>query len=238
MCFSDNIKFVVSAFNIIFILIGGALLSIGIIYKLSFDQLFQAIPESYNYLELIPILTVIVGVALLNTALFGFIIISFERFQRFRLNTIFCVIILLIFTFQVCIGIFALIQTKDGDDLSKSIINTTDTLFNKNEHGDLINSIQISLKCCGTYGPTFWNQTLNKPFPEACCSDKICSNVYTTGCQSSILKFLLSSCTITGITLLAFSLIEVIGTISVCYLTTNKRIRKRNYGYRLTEEDD
>lgn len=179
--------------------------------------MFNVIPETYNYIQCIQFLTIILGVSLAFAALIGLTILSFQNVCNItKLHLVKLIIffqyIALIVVIAICqfsLGIFAFIQPKDQDNFSKVINTSVDTIFNKTKNGNLINLLQTDLKCCGTYGPDFWNQTLNKPFPKTCCTDKICSNVFHTGCQYSVFTFFVDNCRNTGIALLFFSIIEV-----------------------------
>lgn len=115
----------------------------------------------------------------------------------------------MIFIGQIALGVFAFLEINDRNDLAANVNKTVEKIFLKIGKTDLevTDFIQKELKCCGTYGPTFWGKDVLIPTPES-CKDKN-SELYQEGCQTAVFDFLISSSKIIGITVLALAATEV-----------------------------
>jgi hypothetical protein len=115
--------------------------------------------------------------------------------------------------FQVTFGIFVFLEVQDSSDLSQKVNATVDDVFRENGNGMCVNILQGTLSCCGTYGPSFWNQTINEPFPLTCCKDDSCTRMYEEGCQDAFFEFLTDACRIVAVTVILYSAVEVVGAV-------------------------
>ncbi|KAJ3642821.1 hypothetical protein Zmor_025574 [Zophobas morio] len=225
MCFiKETIKFAVLAFGIIFLLTGVALVSIGAIYEITFKELSIVIPKSYDQLFFIPHLTVAAGVLITLSTCFGCGgALSNNRYLLFT----YAVLLICVFFLQLSIGIFTFLVVHDKEDLSKSVNTTTTEVFQAQNDPRFIDLLQAELHCCGTYGPTFWNETKNLPFPPSCCTSDDCRDVHSQGCQTAVFVFLTEAARVVGIAVLAFSVAEVAGAILTLYMGNLVKHRSR-----------
>ncbi|XP_044260399.1 CD63 antigen-like [Tribolium madens] len=233
MCLlKECVKFVVLAFNLVFVLVGAALITIGSIYLANFTDVTKAIPDPYNHFNLIPILTIVTGSIIFVISFFG--CCGACRNSPCLLST-YAVILLIIFIAQIALGVFAFLEIKNKDDLSKEVNKTIDELFHKNSKADveLIGLIQQNLKCCGTDGPEFWDTMPNKTIPVSCYEDKkeTTKNLFKNGCKNTFYNFLIDAARIIGIVVLALSATEVVGATFALCLANSARNDIRRGGY-------
>jgi CD63 antigen len=148
MCLvQECIKFVVLAFNCIFVLVGAALIAVGTLYQVNFTDITKAIPEAYGHLNLIPILTIVVGSIIFIISFLG---CCGAIKNSPCLLTTYAVILLVIFVLQIALGVFAFLEIKNESDLEKNVNTTIDKIFHKTDKPskELTDLIQKQFQCC------------------------------------------------------------------------------------------
>ncbi|RZC43280.1 CD63 antigen, partial [Asbolus verrucosus] len=209
---SNNVR-IVGIIAIVFSqieLVGAALITLGTIYKINFNDVNNAIPDAYEHFHLIPILTIVVGSIIFLIAFFG--CCGAVRNSPCLLTT-YAIILLTIFILQITLGVFIFLEVKNEKDLNKNVKQTIAKIFsNYEKEQELVDFIQQELKCCGTTGPDYWQEN-GKEVPKSCCEDESCSKseYYSSGCQDKFYDFLMDSAKIVGITVLALSATEIAG---------------------------
>ncbi|XP_008198179.1 CD63 antigen [Tribolium castaneum] len=233
MCLvQECVKFVVLAFNLVFVLVGAALITLGSLYLANLNDITKAIPDPYDHFNLIPILTIVIGSIIFLISFFG--CCGACRNSPCLLST-YAVILLIIFIAQIAIGVFAFLEIKNTDDLGKEVNKTIDEVFHKTSKADveLINLIQQDIKCCGTDGPSFWATTPNKTIPSSCYEDqKNLKGLFQEGCQGAFYNFLMDAARIIGIVVLVLAVTEVVGaTFALCLANSARNALRRNDYY-------
>ncbi|XP_055379363.1 23 kDa integral membrane protein-like isoform X1 [Condylostylus longicornis] len=153
-------------------------------------------------------------------------------------------------TYMILLGILLILQIifilvialgKDNFVESMKII-VNEGFKNRNEHPELINGIQTSMKCCGVEGPTDYHAFANTGFyPDSCCdpdykqkdSNFKCSSlhVYKKGCSDDFQQHCTDILNAMLWSSVAVAAIELAGILSACCLIVNIRNNKRRSAY-------
>lgn len=220
------IKHVVFIFNLVFALIGLALLSIGVLYKLDLDAVSDAITLQALDTNLPPLLLIVVGATIFVIAFFG--CCGAIRESPVCLIT-YGVLLLSILLIQIAIGIYAFLKIKDAVNIDTSIRGEVQNLFgnyttNEEARNDM-NQLQQVLKCCGVDGPFDWKDDI----PKSCCiGDKSpCLKndpaLYSVGCVDKYGQKVKLIVRTMGYVVLGIAATEIIGIICAFCLTSSIR---------------
>jgi len=213
--------------NFAFVLVGLALLVVGILYKVSLTKYTDAIPPEYDSLQYVPTIAIIIGAIIFFIAFLG--CCGALRGNTCMLST-YGSILILIFVLQIALGIFAFVQISDKNDLENKIANQIRILFTKydsnNEAREVVDLIQQNFHCCGTTGPSFWGQTV----PRSCYADSS-NQPFNVGCSNVVPEFLWNSIKVVGIVALGVAVVEVIGAVLALCLSGCIRERRRQGAY-------
>lgn len=101
--------------------------------------------------------------------------------------------------------------------VEKMINNYINNMFTNEEHYNLVDTIQASIKCCGTNGYHFWKQSI----PVSCCPDyKPCeeNQIFNVGCGEKIIKFIVDHKSAIASSALTFGIVELIAFVVSCIL--------------------
>ncbi|CAG9764035.1 unnamed protein product [Ceutorhynchus assimilis] len=215
--------------NFAFLLVGLALLVIGILYKVNFTKYTDTIPADYDALQYIPTIAIIVGAIIFFIAFLG--CCGTLKSDTCMLSW-YGAILIIIFVAQIALGIFALIKIKDRSDLESKIQQQLSVLFGKHsqkETMEVIDLIQTNFHCCGTTGPAYWTgQSMD---PPKSCYDSSTQVVYPKGCSNVFPEFISGSVKLIGVVALVVSLVEVCGAILALCLAGCIRDKRREGAY-------
>ncbi|XP_050499507.1 23 kDa integral membrane protein-like isoform X1 [Diabrotica virgifera virgifera] len=223
-CGEALMKLFMLVVNTIFALGGLILIVIGVVKKLNVKNLSEAIPDDYS-IEVAPILTIVVGVIIFVIAFFG--CWGAIRDSPFLLTT-YGVILLVIFLLQIAVGIFAVTHIKDEENFKIQVKKQVIRVFNeakRNKKYELTDLIQKDFHCCGPDGSSFWGNDI----PDSCFDSH--KHQYKDGCKIKVYEFLHKTMFIIGITVIAFSVLEVIGCIFSLCLASRIKKRERRFSY-------
>ncbi|XP_050300327.1 23 kDa integral membrane protein-like [Anthonomus grandis grandis] len=231
MCCTEGLtRILVFVANFAFLLVGVALLALGILHTVNYNHYIDAIPKDYQLVQHVPTIAIVVGSIIFVIAFLG--CCGTLKSSTCMLTT-YASILLLIFFAQVALGIFGLVTIKDDTDLKKNIEASVQTLFSKygpnNETNKVIDVIQDNLECCGVTGPTFWI-SIGQSVPKSCFADGALLP-YTQGCSSALLNFVMSSVRMIAIVALAISLTEIVGAVLALFLANCIRANQRKGAY-------
>ncbi|ERL86529.1 23 kDa integral membrane protein [Dendroctonus ponderosae] len=209
--------------NFAFLLVGLALLVVGILYKVNYTKYTEAIPDDLSSIQYVPTIAIVVGAVIFFIAFLG---CCGTLKSNTCMLTWYGAILIVIFLVQVGLGVFALLQVKNETELQAQVENQLTTIFGKNDT-ELINLIQLNFQCCGTNGPSSWAPA---SIPKSCYST-VDGTLFQNGCVDSLSNFLTSSVKIIGIVAIAVSAVELIGaTLALC-LTSCIRDKRRLGSY-------
>jgi CD63 antigen len=219
-CFKPFRKWTVLSFNIIFLLVGIAVIVMGAVLVSTFNSLKQAIPSSYHQYLAIPVILLILGSLLVLITTFG----SFGVFKKNAfLVTTYTIILLVICVVQIIFGIFIFWSVSHQEDLKGSVNETVDAIYtNWSNNTELIDFMQKKLECCGSSGPRNWGSRLASCHEDGDSRKK----VYNDDCQTALYNFVLNSERMFGMTVLLLSIIGIIGV--VLSLSLANTIRNQN----------
>lgn len=228
------IKHIVFIFNLVFALIGLALLSIGVLYKLDLDAVSDAISLEALDTDLPPILLIVVGATIFVIAFFG--CCGAIRESPCCLIT-YGVLLLSILLIQIAIGIYAFLKIKDAGNIDTGVRGEVQNLFgnyttNERARNDM-NQLQQVLKCCGVDGPLDWPSDI----PKSCCigdknpCQRTDPSLYSVGCVEKYSQKVKLIVRTMGYVVLGIGATEVIGIICAFCLTSSIRNNYRRGNY-------
>ncbi|RZC37532.1 Tetraspannin domain containing protein, partial [Asbolus verrucosus] len=194
-------------------LAGLALVTLGVLYKVKFNDAIDALPPE---LGIAPVLSIIIGIVVFVTAFFG--CCGAVKESPCMLTT-YSIILLTIFIVQVALGVYAFIQIKDERGLRDNIHKFLSNTFNKydtNERAkETTDLIQRFLQCCGVENYSEMTRQ-NGSLPVSCCkqSGHSCrpadfNNIYITPCNSAANSFLQNSAQVIGGVAIGIAVIEM-----------------------------
>ncbi|KAJ8919299.1 hypothetical protein NQ315_003883 [Exocentrus adspersus] len=224
-CDDDVVKCLVFWANFFLALVGISIISVGIIYKVNLEEFTYAIPREYQSIVLIPILTIPLGSFIIAIAVFGCYGCITEKTNFL---TIYGVILLLVFAFQVGIGICSFFQINDRKLFHERMNSTLENVFgsySNYEYKELVDLIQHRLRCCGLNGPIYWTN-----IPRSCFETDT-SNLHQAACTELVSDYLNHCMKVVGIMSLILSVTEISGSIISLSFANYLRNNMRRYQY-------
>jgi len=227
-CSEGLTRIIVFVANFAFLLVGGALLTLGILYTINYSHYTDAIPVEYQVIQHIPTVSIAVGSIIFFIAFLG--CCGTVRSSPCMLTT-YAAILIVIFLVQVGLGVFALWKIKDNEEMHQQIEKHLEIIFRKyNESSsEVVNVIQAEFKCCGVTGPNWWSNA-SLPIPKSCIANGTTTE-YPTGCSDAVFTYFSDSVRLIGIVALAVSLIEVVSAVLALCLVNCIRSDMRTRSY-------
>lgn len=161
--------------------------------------------------------------------------IMYYFYLIFYFNRQFSVLLILVFLFEVGIGIAGYIKHNDLKDILEKSFNNTLVNYNKSERYQVSWAfLQNELHCCGIGSADDWEPVFkNNTLPESCCqhmplNDHNCTkpNASREGCKSKLYSVLNSKALLLGGIGIGIAAFQVLGVAFACCLS--KAFRK-NY---------
>lgn len=212
------VKYLLFAFNAIFVLCGIALIAVG---GFVLSALSPQKPFYEGYLGA-PVAIVVLGVFVFVLAFLGCCGAIRENYHMIMAFSVLLTIIL-ICELGAAIAAYAYrskIEYAIREEATKSIEN----YYSNNDTQRLWDDIQSNLHCCGANSTADYKDKL----PSSCCPEKPASCTsglaYTTNCIDVLLEKFNSKIVYVGVTGIIICFIEVIGIVFGCCLA--KAIRK------------
>lgn len=231
MCAEALARILMFTANFAFLLVGLGLLTVGIFYTINYTQFTEAIPSDYQSLQYIPTVAIVIGAIIFIIAFLG--CCGTVKNSICMLST-YAGILFLIFLCQVALGVYALVQIKDDDQLRSKIDLQVANLFSRYQDPgvtEIVDLIQQKLSCCGASTPLS-NVLSNRGIPSSCYSDPSdIRTLFTTGCSSAVYNYFVSSVRTIAIVALSISAIEVIGAVLALCLSNTIRADRRRHNY-------
>jgi tetraspanin-4 len=218
------VKIVFFGFNVIFWLLGCAVLGIGIWLQVSKGQ-YASLAPSLNFLSA-TVLCIGAGVLILVIGFFGCCGAIMEN--QCMLLTYF-ILVILIFLLEIVASVLAFVFRNEIDnrvkkELLEGIRKKWVPLVSSGQGEEGLTEgwayVQQQLECCGVNNYTDWYKinawsTVDKVPPE-CCKDNSTScsrpdQYFQKGCLNSIKEILMGNLYIVGITCVTIILIQILG---------------------------
>ena len=218
-CIGKTLKVTVIAFNILFFLVGCAILGCGIYLQLEQANYLDLFGELYGYSAII---FIVIGGIMMTISFFG--CIGAWSGSPCLLKT-FAYLIVVILLVQI-VGIIVIYFHKDDiqDQLKKGLENydTTDATDGVTKVWD---SLQQNYACCGITEPENWGQRLgNHTVPDSCCKKRVLGcgkdalnipdnpDIYNVGCKEKLKTDVTMIASVGGI----LGIVQLLGILVAC----------------------
>ncbi|XP_063377831.1 CD63 antigen-like isoform X1 [Cydia fagiglandana] len=226
-CGTSFVKYVLFFFNLLFALIGIAMVGIGVAVVLN----WQVVKDASRGLNVAPWLFIVIGAVVFLISFFGCCGAIRESHCMVVTYAIFLIVIIIVeVILAVCIFVYA-------DSIKHALKTGMDRSF---EEGRSLNpnpfhQIERQLSCCGKTGPIDYNVQAVANLPPECCDQgsQVCSivNAYSTGCTTKMLDYYdKSHKVIAGITI-GVACVEVVGALFALCLANSIRNMDRRSRY-------
>jgi len=157
-CAIEIVKYLVFIFNLVFSLIGVALLVIGVYFHFNMYSL--------GVEEAAPMYLIAVGAVVFIISFFG--CVGAIRGNSCMLKTYAALLIVLLIV-QIAIGTYDFIALKDVKSVQKEVKDNVQEMFDNYNATinarDEMDNLQQLLGCCGVHGPEDWLKNI----PMSCC---------------------------------------------------------------------
>ena len=219
------IKYLLFIFNLLFFLIGLALIVAGALVQTKFRMYFVFFGGQVNVAA---IMLIAIGVIIFIVAFFGCLGAVMEN--NCMLMT-FSVLLTLVFILEVSAAIAAyLLNNKLKDMISNKMLESMNDYSDHAEVREVWNNTQQMMKCCGSKDYKDWQPYLEKiQVPDSCCiKNDDCGNmykinpsegkIYVKGCAQGLIDWAKSHIAIIAGVALGVAFVEIIGIILACCL--------------------
>ncbi|CAG9858748.1 unnamed protein product [Phyllotreta striolata] len=206
-CDEDIVKCSVFWTNFVLALVGISLISVGIIYKVNLEEFLAALPEHYEDLTIVPILTAPLGTSLIILAVFGCYGCLTERK---KIVAAYIIILLLLFVIQISIGISCFYRIGNKAIFRSELESTVREVFENNSYinKSLIDLIQHRLKCCGLNGPNYWTNGI----PQSCYQTNK-EDIFENSCTTELYEYINYCQYMMGVCITVLSFAQVIASV-------------------------
>ena len=186
-CSTSVVKYLVFFFNLIFAIIGLAILIVGVLAKIQNGAVEPTVSQQIS-LDVPAILLISVGAFVFITAFFG---CCGAIKESTCMLTTFAIILLTLLIIQVAVGVYAFLNHDITDEVKSSIKQSVQDMMNKYNSSapgsNNMDELQKFLHCCGADGPSDWKWPESR-LPMSCCrnEESTCTqnsdDKYTEGC--------------------------------------------------------
>ncbi|XP_011306310.1 CD63 antigen isoform X2 [Fopius arisanus] len=219
LLFLFNLIFAIT--GVVFITVGGVILSYYSGYRNFLDNWFFAAP----------VLMIVVGVIVFLISFFG--CCGAVKENHCMIIT-FSVLLLLIFALELGAGISGyMMRNEVGKMLLRRMNNSIYTYHTDNDVHNMWDTLQVDFKCCGINGTSDWWPTQFKEpkLPPSCCSeisntaecDVNAITSHNEGCLKKVTDTIENKAYILGGVGIGVALIQLIGVIFACFLARSIR---------------
>ncbi|XP_076344514.1 CD63 antigen-like [Tachypleus tridentatus] len=215
------IKFLLFAFNLLFLISGIGLIIIG---ALSLKNLSKYADFLVDKNTTSPTILITIGSIVFVLSFLG---CCGAWKENYCMLMTFAVLLFLIFAVELAAGIAAYIYRKD---LEKAIKEEMQNDLKKNKTENNWDEIQTDLKCCGAVNASDWDniEYSSGTLPSSCCHDAKSSckisdkNRYEQGCVEALKNFLEDKIYILGGVGVGVAFIQLLGITFACCLACDK----------------
>lgn len=233
-CATGFVKYLVFLFNLVFTIIGLALVIIGTLLRLLYSGADRAGSNHDVFLSQVIIFIIIIGVIIFITSFLG--CCGAIKGSPYMLRT-YAFILLAIFVIQSAIGIIAFMKLNEVEQnftyVRAAIRGSLGSTFpledsNNTRAIEFRDACQSWLKCCGINGPEDYKGTK----PGSCCASEPCPSLnngfYRIGCAEKISEFIVTTFKTILAVLLGTAIVEVSGAIlGLCLANSIGKIHYR-----------
>lgn len=244
-------KLLVVIYGFLFLIIGLLLLAIGVWIE-DVRKDYESINDALSSPS---ILAIVVGIFMVITALIGLVGAVKENLVLLK---VFLAIIIIVFIFQVIIGIIAFVYREETARVASKQLNFAVEEYHKNnDFKRAVDAVQHKLKCCGLDNQRDWNEndeyscSSGSPHscsvPDSCCRDmqvncginvrgnltmaQQTDRIYTEGCSWNFRQWVEERLDILGACALGFAIPQILGIFLVYTYITKVEDRKHLFQY-------
>jgi len=223
-------------FNVIFFVVGMALIITGALVKTELSSYFQFYSGSATHLA-VGLITI--GCIIFIIAFFGCCGAWKDNYCMVRT---FMVLLLVVMVLQIAAGIAAYVMRKPAmDEITEKMQESMKTYETEEETTKLWDSMQEDVKCCGAddlsdwfsiAGAGFKNDTATYTLPKSCCKADECKrqsgqyaatatpeSFYQKGCKDGVISAIKDNIKIIGGVCIGLAFIQIAGIILACCLS-------------------
>ncbi|KAK4876280.1 hypothetical protein RN001_012702 [Aquatica leii] len=234
---SSCIKYLLFVFNLLFVITGIIILSLGVSIKAYFTNYDFFLDDKYFST---PNLLIAIGTIIFLVAFFG---CCGAIKESFCMTITFSVLLILIFVLEFAAGISGYVLRNQTADFLVGKLNSTMYQYEPNKTdanaSRVWDGIQTEFKCCGVHNYTDWYgvKQLQEMLPLSCCGPQWGSvgtgscnantnTLYQKGCVEGFGEFVEDNAFTLASAALVLAFIQLLGIIFACHLS--KQIKK-NY---------
>ncbi|XP_017478995.1 PREDICTED: CD63 antigen [Rhagoletis zephyria] len=233
---ANTIKYVLFAFNLVFMITGIILIAVGVGVAAVFTGYDIWLVSKFFS---IPTFLIVIGVFVIFISFFG---CWGALKENYILILIFSILLGLIFILELAAGISGYVLRSDASNLIETSLNDSLKSYNRkdptNSYTITWDYAQRAFGCCGVKNYTDWTDIYDGEMPLSCCDipDGIvgafnCSSAtenkyrHSTGCLSGFSTFIEAHAVSLGACGIVLAIIQFFGVIFACYIAREIRIR-------------
>ncbi|XP_011176670.1 CD63 antigen [Zeugodacus cucurbitae] len=238
---ANTIKYVLFAFNLIFMITGIILIAVGVGVASVFYG-YQVLLAG-NFFS-IPTFLIVIGVFVILISFFG---CWGALKENYCLTLIFAILLGLIFILELAAGISGYVLRSDASDLlNKSLqgaLKEYSEVDEKNSYTMIWDYVQTTFDCCGVNSYADWSQ-FNGSLPLSCCviptgvvGTYSCTNktessrLHGKGCLTEFSNFIEAHAVSLGACGIVLAIIQFFGVLFACYIAREIKIRNGITGF-------
>lgn len=228
------IKYLLFIFNLLFVVSGVIILSVGITIKAYYSDYELFLDDQYFST---PNLLIAIGSIIFVIAFFG---CCGAVKENFCMTITFSTLLILIFVLEFAAGISGYVLRNQTADFLTEKLNESLHKYNPNKVDHITklwDDIQTQFHCCGVHNYTDWLNVTNNQLPMSCCGpqhgllgNSSCNSntitLYQKGCVEQFGNFVEENAVTIGSVGLGLAFVQFLGIIFSCHLS---RQIKRNY---------
>ncbi|XP_011291684.1 CD63 antigen [Musca domestica] len=238
---ANCIKYVLFAFNLVFMLTGIILIAVGVGVAAIYTE-YEAFLVSKFFS--IPTFLIVIGSFIIVISFFG---CWGALKENYCLILTFSVLLGLIFILELAAGISGYVLRSDAESLIKGSLTESMKEYNPTHTNDVTfmwDYVQRTFTCCGVESYKDWNTVLNGSLPLSCCRNPVgqvgsftCTmnnedvNRYSLGCLSEFSNYIAAHAVSLGAAGVVIAIIQFFGVLFACYIAREIKIRNGITGF-------
>jgi len=224
------VKYLLFAFNLIFVIAAIALIAVGAYVQIKLTDYYDFFGNEYTGPG---ILLIVVGVFIFLIAFFG---CMGALKENYCLTMSFAVLLAVVFIMMIAGGIAAYVLRNDIEDEVTTILSDAQKNYGGSGHDGVTKTwdkLQREFTCCGVKNSSEWLSvpSLNGTYPISCCTDEsscgqkpTASDIWPNSCETQFVSWLKDKVAIIGGVGVGLAFIMVVGVLFACCLA--RAIRK------------
>lgn len=224
---SACIKYLLFIFNLVFVVTGVLLLSVGAVILGLYDIYSNILDDRFLSA---PALLIVVGAIVFVVSFFG--CCGAVKENHCMILT-FSILLLLVFILELSGGIAGYVLRDRARDFLSNKLNGS--MYEYNSNTEMWYTLQTSMKCCGNNNYTDWEHVFpNHSLPLSCCPQShvavgvdICNTttpyLYKDGCLEQFGKFVMKHAAVLGGAGIGIAFVQLLGVVLACLLARHIR---------------